>query len=431
MFKIGVFSRISQVPVATLRFYDEVGLLKPMRLDSFTGYRYYAADQLARLNRILALKDLGFSLEQIAHLLDEDLPTAQLRGMLRLKRMELQQRLQDEQARLARVEARLRQIELEESMPTHEIVLKHVDPLTVARVCTVVPAHRNVSWLFDELRAYLTQHGVTPTGPAIAIWHDRHPMLEAEAAMPIATAAVAAPWVNGRVTVQELPAAEMMASTVHHGSPGTLAHAYAALQTWIGANGYMLCGPYREVLVQPGSTPEDQSAVIELQVPIARDARMEPAKAILAPEELAQLSERSKQVLERATAEAWACHQAYLGTEHLLLGLIGVEQGFAGYVLHTFGVTLPEARKVVETAAGSDAELPQRQELNNRLQQVFTYALEEVKQRNQDYIGTEHLLLGLLRERDGAGRRVLSQLGVAPDQVRKEVEQLLQQQERT
>src|SRR5919202_3179595 len=148
MFKIGVFSRISQVPVATLRFYDEVGLLKPMRLDPFTGSPYYAADKLPRLNRILALKDLGFSLEQIAHLLDEDLPTAQLRGMLRLKRMELQQRLQDEQARLARVEARLRQIELEESMPTHEIVLKHVDPLTVARVCTVVPAHRNVSWLF-------------------------------------------------------------------------------------------------------------------------------------------------------------------------------------------------------------------------------------------------------------------------------------------
>ena len=74
MIRIGDFSRMSQMPVSTLRYYDEIGLLKPVEVDHFTGYRYYTFDQLARLNCILALKELGFSLEEIARLLDEEVP---------------------------------------------------------------------------------------------------------------------------------------------------------------------------------------------------------------------------------------------------------------------------------------------------------------------------------------------------------------------
>ena len=111
MIRIGDLSRISQVPVSTLRYYDDVDLLKPVEVDRFTGYRYYSFDQLPRLNRILALKDLGFSLEEIARLLGEDLPVDQLRGMLRLKRSELRDQVQEAFARLERVEARLKQIE--------------------------------------------------------------------------------------------------------------------------------------------------------------------------------------------------------------------------------------------------------------------------------------------------------------------------------
>lgn len=66
--KIGDFSRLTFVSVKTLRYYDELGLLRPVRVDEFTGYRYYSADQLPRLNRILALKDLGLSLEEVKKL---------------------------------------------------------------------------------------------------------------------------------------------------------------------------------------------------------------------------------------------------------------------------------------------------------------------------------------------------------------------------
>jgi len=85
MLKIGEFVRVGQVSISTLRHYDQCGLLKPTTLDPDTGYRYYALDQLPRLHRILALKELGFSLEQIARLLEEDLSLEQLHGMFKLK----------------------------------------------------------------------------------------------------------------------------------------------------------------------------------------------------------------------------------------------------------------------------------------------------------------------------------------------------------
>jgi len=78
MFKIGDFSKLSRVSIKTLRFYDEKGLLKPRGVDRFTRYRYYELDQLPALYRILGLKELGFSLEQIGRLLEGDLSPEQL-----------------------------------------------------------------------------------------------------------------------------------------------------------------------------------------------------------------------------------------------------------------------------------------------------------------------------------------------------------------
>ena len=117
MLKIGDFSRLGQVSVRTLHHYDQRGLLKPAEIDDGSGYRFYSVDQLPRLNRILALKDLGFSLDQIGHLVEGNFPAERLRGMLTLKQAEIERQLTEGRARLARVEARLRQIENEGESP--------------------------------------------------------------------------------------------------------------------------------------------------------------------------------------------------------------------------------------------------------------------------------------------------------------------------
>jgi DNA-binding transcriptional MerR regulator len=190
MLKIGDFSKLAQISVKALRHYGRLGLLKPAWVDRFTGYRYYALDQLPRLNRILALKDLGFSLEQIGELLREDLPIDELRGMMRLKRAELERHIRAEHARMARIEARLTQIEREGAMPTYEVVLKPVPPQRVVGIRDVVVSYDDVEQLFGELYAYLRTQSITfePAEPGIAIYYDAEYHdhgIDAEVAVPL------------------------------------------------------------------------------------------------------------------------------------------------------------------------------------------------------------------------------------------------------
>ncbi len=102
MLKIGDFSKLANVTIKTLRYYDQFDLLKPVYTDRYNGYRYYSLEQLPRLNRILALKDLGFSLDQISLLMKEDLTVERLQFMLQQHQIQLKKQLQEEQQRLQR-----------------------------------------------------------------------------------------------------------------------------------------------------------------------------------------------------------------------------------------------------------------------------------------------------------------------------------------
>src|SRR5260221_10951886 len=150
MIKIGEFSKLVQVPVATLRYYDQVGLLKPIEVDRFTGYRYYSASQLPRLHRILALKGLGFSLEQIGTVLAEGLTPEQMRGMLRLRHAQISQQLIDIQSQLVEVELRLRQIEREQTLSTYDVLLKHVEAQLIAYIRAILPVHNDITPVYNE-----------------------------------------------------------------------------------------------------------------------------------------------------------------------------------------------------------------------------------------------------------------------------------------
>lgn len=269
MFKIGEFSRFSQVTVKTLRHYDQLGLLKPVKVDRFTGYRYYSASQLPRLNRILALKDLGLSLEQIGDLLEGDLSPDQIRGILRLKQVEIQEQVQEEQARLARVEQRLKQIEQEETMPTQEVVIKKAPPQAVASVRDTIPIAQ-VGQLFGEIFAYLGQRQVNPAGPPVGIYYDeefREEAVDVEVAVPVAGSVPE----SDRVKGQQLPAVEKMACIVHEGSYETVGGTYGQLMGWVEANGYRMAGPVREVYLRGPESGDDPSTyVTEIQLPVAK-----------------------------------------------------------------------------------------------------------------------------------------------------------------
>jgi DNA-binding transcriptional MerR regulator len=178
MFTIGDFARHGRVSVRMLRHYDAIGLLAPAKVDPASSYRFYEASQLARLNRIVALKDLGFTLEQVRAILDEQVSAGELRGMLRLRQAELQSQIAADASRLAQVEARLRIIEMEGAMPADDIQIKRIPPVRVAQLtataarlepASITPVIRP---LYDELGARLGQAGLTPAGPAIAYYED-------------------------------------------------------------------------------------------------------------------------------------------------------------------------------------------------------------------------------------------------------------------
>src|SRR5215212_7904905 len=225
MIRIGDFSKLSRVSIKTLRFYDEMELLKPVEVDRFTGYRYYEFDQLARLYRILALKDLGFSLEEIGHLLKGNLSTEQMRGMLKLRQAEIRQQVEQEAERLERVGLWLRQIAQEDSMSKYDVVIKKIEPVRVAAVRGVVPTPPDQRSLWDELLDYLNQKGARMIGPPMALYHDpefKERDWDIEVCMPI-TDEIAP---EKRVRVYDLPSSEKMACVVHTGPFATIGEAY-------------------------------------------------------------------------------------------------------------------------------------------------------------------------------------------------------------
>jgi effector-binding domain-containing protein len=246
-------------------------LLKPVEVDRFTGYRYYEYDQMARLNRILALKDLGFSLEEIRKLLAGGLPVEQLRGMLKLREAESRQMVQEEAERLKRIEARLRQIEQEDVMSKYDVVIKKVEPLKVASLRGVVPTPPEQGSLWRELEEYLAMHRVRPSGPCLSLYHDeeyKEQDLDIEVCEPLADEISP----SNRVAVHVLPMEEVMACTIHAGTLVTIHEAYDAIMRWVDENGYQITGPVREVYLQEAKngSQTDPGTVTEIQIPVAK-----------------------------------------------------------------------------------------------------------------------------------------------------------------
>jgi DNA-binding transcriptional MerR regulator len=270
MFTIGDFARHGRVSLRMLRHYDATGLLRPARVDPASGYRFYQASQLARLNRIIALKDLGFTLDQVHATLDEQVSAEQLRGMLRLRQAELQSQIAADTFRLAQVEARLRIIEMEGAMPADDIQVKKIPAARVAELTAAAASLEPASItpviqpLYRELGEQLGRAGLTPAGPAIAYYEDAP---DGDGVVVHATLPVNAGPGSGRgFQINDLPEIAQAATIVHRGSMDNVMATIQTLARWIDNNGYRSTGYPRELYLE---CPDDQDKwVTELQEPI-------------------------------------------------------------------------------------------------------------------------------------------------------------------
>jgi len=255
--------------VRMLRRYDALGLLRPAHVDAVTGYRLYEARQLSRLNRIVALKDLGFTLAQVQVILDEEVNTGELSGMLRIRHAELESQITADSARLRQVEARILSVEREGAMPAGDVQIKKITAVRVAELSALAPDFEPGSIgpvagpLFSDLARRINAAGAATTGAAVAYYDETPDGILVHAAIPV----TAEPGGHD-FAVLDLPGIEQAATIVHHGPMDQVMPTSQALARWIDENGYRPLGLLREVYLEVADNHENW--VTELQAPVAR-----------------------------------------------------------------------------------------------------------------------------------------------------------------
>lgn len=273
MFRIGEFSKIAQVSSRLLRYYDEIGLLRPSHIDRWTNYRYYTADQLLRLNRILALKELGLSLDEIQQLLEDDVGTAQIRDLYQTRKEQIERSLREELARLQQVQLRLNQLESLNSDVAPDVVVKEVPEQQVISFHGPTISGERFFDLFERLCGIA--HKKNGRGPLFTVMYS--PLFTPEADMDLEIGFIwhgkrPAPLiVDDEVTLnsRQLPAVSEMATIVHQGLDDHPL-AYNGLGRWLGENHYQIIGPGREILLENRYPADPSSCVMEIQFPIKR-----------------------------------------------------------------------------------------------------------------------------------------------------------------
>jgi ATP-dependent Clp protease ATP-binding subunit ClpC len=140
-----------------------------------------------------------------------------------------------------------------------------------------------------------------------------------------------------------------------------------------------------------------------------------------------RFTQRARRVLTLAHQEAERLHQSQIGTEHLLLGLMMEDGGISARVLADLGLEIDRVREMVERLGGFGQARGAKIELSAGVQQVLEFAIDEARRMGHHYIGTEHLLLGLIRQEEGLGMDVLRKLGITPEQIRRQTRRVLQE----
>jgi DNA-binding transcriptional MerR regulator len=278
MFRIGEFAQIAQVSGRQLRFYDQLGLLRPAHTDQQTGYRYYSIRQLPRLNSILALKELGLSLEQIGPLLRNEISPVELRGMLTMKRAQVESSLRDEEARLRHIESRIAQIDRHGGFADYDVLVKAIEPisyLSLRCACEDMDEATRMIRLVAEEGGRQIRPALRDKLIVVARNDRDDEKLDLEIGFSLTRPSNANVRVSGDLVLcaGELPGVETMATIVRPGTNSASHTSFGAIGSWIEANAYEIAGPCREVFLEPITGPPGfEEALVEIQFPVRQAA---------------------------------------------------------------------------------------------------------------------------------------------------------------
>ena len=269
MYSIGEFSKINRITPKTLRHYDKLGLLPPFRIDDWTGYRYYSAEQLPRIRRILFLRDLGIGLTDIARLLDGE---SEMDDLLRRREAEIADAMLRDGRRLEAIRRYRESLEGDEM--NQDIVIKALPTVTAATMRTVVPGYDSYFDIVPKMGEYMSSVGAVCREPAycFTIYHDGE-FRESDIDVEICEAVVEPKPDSEKVKFRRVDGVDTAACLVHRGPYSSLRESYNRLYGWIDAEGWEPAGPARESYIDGiWNTESDADWRTEIQVPIRRTA---------------------------------------------------------------------------------------------------------------------------------------------------------------
>lgn len=271
MLKIGVFSKLSRISIRMLRHYDEMGLLKPQTIDSFSGYRYYSEAQLPIAERITSLKNMGFSLTAIKEIMENFDDSKALSQFLSVKKAEVLEEAEDIKQRLILLETTITKLRKDGTAMTYSVSLKELPERYVASVRQIIPSYQHEGQLWGILMQETAPLQIQDGDPCytLAIFHDgEHKESDVDVEVQ---KSVKGTYPNTQHVVFKTVPATLIASATYQGSYDKVGQVNEAVANWVQDNEYEFNGlSFCIYHVSPHETSNSDEWVTEVCYPVKK-----------------------------------------------------------------------------------------------------------------------------------------------------------------
>ncbi len=272
MFRIGEFSKLTQVSVRMLRYYDETGLLKPERTDPFTGYRMYSAAQIPVLNRIVYLRDSGFGVAEILTALESG-KDASIIEQLDKKYDEITDRIVEEHKKLEKITLARREL-LHGGKMHYNVSIKSIPSCQVLSLRKVIPTYYAEGELWEELASFAARNKIAVSEQTFSIYHDLE-YKEEDVDVEICAYVEKPVESSGAIAYRTVESVPFMACTMVYGPFSNIAGAYLDLARWLQENSaFKMTGQSRQIVHRgPWNEEAEENYLTEIQIPTERRDR--------------------------------------------------------------------------------------------------------------------------------------------------------------
>lgn len=268
MFKIGEFSRLTQVSIRMLRYYDETGLLKPAQIDKFTNYRLYSTEQISNMNKIIFLRDLGFTVSEIAAALsqwDDKL----ILGLLDNKQLEIERTIKTEQEKISKIRLAKKDIRHKKIDMHYNVSIKSIPSYQVLSLRRVVPDYFAEGLLWEEMQDFACKNNISFSSNAFSIYHDAE-YKETDVDIEICVSVAAMGKDTSDFKYRNTESVPIMASTIVHGMFENIALAYLGFANWLQEHSQYSMGEHSRQIVHrgPWNEVDPNKYLTEIQIPL-------------------------------------------------------------------------------------------------------------------------------------------------------------------